>query len=427
MTTDDETTFIPYKDWNGETVLLLQAFLPKIPAVLSIIGSYVILREVSSTRLGSAISTMLSSLSLADIIFSTAFGLSTWASPSHLEYIRGNIGTTLSCTMQGFAIELGGKASLLSNASLAILYLLRIRYHWNDEKLNALSIRLQILSWGLSLALAASLLPFRLYNNGYQICTIAPDPINCKDSYHFGDEANCEHGDYAWIVSPIIILLPTWICIIVSSVSMAGIYQIVRQTENRTYMRLSSSMRLNPEQTTADKDDEPTNQATTNHSSSALMYQEEGRSRRLFSLDVSRQKSSSVARQATWFIAAFLCTHFLLTVDCTIFFAVGPKHLSAVLDLVAFFLFPMQGLFNGIVFLRNQTALTVEGKLFRKVFMMCACCSDDYPTHQSVALLRGWSSFRRGSPSPATPTTTEPTNNGVLGENTVGMVEIPVL
>jgi len=38
-----------------------------------------------------------------------------------------------------------------------------------------------------------------LLNNANLWCWIAPLPQGCKDSYRYGDEANCVRGDNWWI------------------------------------------------------------------------------------------------------------------------------------------------------------------------------------------------------------------------------------
>ena len=76
---------------------------------------------------------LLSTLSLFDIMGSTAYALTTLPTPASDE-LYGAKGNERTCTAQGFFIQIGTIACFL-NVSLAAYYLLTIKYDWTEEKL----------------------------------------------------------------------------------------------------------------------------------------------------------------------------------------------------------------------------------------------------------------------------------------------------
>ncbi|KAL7482314.1 hypothetical protein ACHAW6_007994 [Cyclotella cf. meneghiniana] len=75
---------------------------------------------------------LLSTLSVFDILGSTAYALTTLPTPESDE-LYGAKGNDQSCMAQGFFIQIGTIACLL-NVSLAIYYLLTIKYGWSEER-----------------------------------------------------------------------------------------------------------------------------------------------------------------------------------------------------------------------------------------------------------------------------------------------------
>ena len=76
---------------------------------------------------------LLSTLSLFDIMGSTAYALTTLPTPA-LDELYGAKGNEQTCKAQGFFIQIGTIACFL-NVSLALYYLLTIKYGWTEERL----------------------------------------------------------------------------------------------------------------------------------------------------------------------------------------------------------------------------------------------------------------------------------------------------
>ncbi|KAL7480216.1 hypothetical protein ACHAW6_005909, partial [Cyclotella cf. meneghiniana] len=75
---------------------------------------------------------LLSALSFFDLLGSGAYSLTTLPTPES-DHLLGAKGDEQTCTAQGFFIQIGTIACLL-NVSLALYYLLTIKYGWTEER-----------------------------------------------------------------------------------------------------------------------------------------------------------------------------------------------------------------------------------------------------------------------------------------------------
>ena len=76
---------------------------------------------------------LLSALSFFDALGSCAYAMTTLPTPES-DQIYGAKGNDQTCAVQGFFIQIGTIACFL-NVSLAVYYLLTIKYGWNEGKL----------------------------------------------------------------------------------------------------------------------------------------------------------------------------------------------------------------------------------------------------------------------------------------------------
>ena len=72
-------------------------------------------------------------LSIFDLLGSLAIAFTTLPLPTK-DYMYGSKGNNATCTAQGFFIQLGTTSSFVS-VSLALYYLLRIKYSWSERKI----------------------------------------------------------------------------------------------------------------------------------------------------------------------------------------------------------------------------------------------------------------------------------------------------
>lgn len=235
-------------DYDPTSKERLASILPQIAAIISMIGSYIVIREVlvdHRQRRGKAIPRILLEMCIADLLFSSGWFLATWPSPSDVENLWHNVGNIATCNFQGFLLQFGLTASPLFNIFLATFYLLMVRYNWTDARLQKLEWWVHGGVWIFSLACSIFPIFLGLYNNAWTVCWFESVPAGCKDSYRYGDEATCVRGDNAWIYAVAFTVFPVLICVFLSFVIMGMIYSFVRKTEKRMSRYAGSQSRLN--------------------------------------------------------------------------------------------------------------------------------------------------------------------------------------
>ncbi|KAL7484675.1 hypothetical protein ACHAW6_010307 [Cyclotella cf. meneghiniana] len=147
------------------------AWLPRVAAILSILGSSFIIYDAlrKATRRRKFLNQLLSTLSFFDIVGALAYSLTTLPAPESL-YLYGGKGNLQTCRAQGFLIQIGTIACYLS-VSLAMYYLLTIKHGWSDEMLKrkrvAYFLYIPPIAIGLGLAFAG--IPF--YNSVMVWCS----------------------------------------------------------------------------------------------------------------------------------------------------------------------------------------------------------------------------------------------------------------
>ncbi|CAB9503176.1 expressed unknown protein [Seminavis robusta] len=195
-------------------------YLPKAGALLSLLGSGLIIAEViqDSRQRGAsgniryvafgsvgAVSQVLLSMSAGDILFSLGWFLASWA-------VRWS---KAICVFQGFMIQLGYMASLLSNASLAVVYLLMIHYSWHQRRIQTKIPCMMLILWSFCLSAALVPLALDMYHDAGPTCWIAAQDGTLDSSF--------------LVFS--LQLVPIWSCIILDSVIMFLIFRKTRLLE----------------------------------------------------------------------------------------------------------------------------------------------------------------------------------------------------
>ena len=208
--------------WSrGQQIAL--AVTPKISSVFSLAGSSWIVWEVLTSRQkrNHPYHRLLLAMSAYDAAESVWNFASTWPLPrdSSSEQVVWAAGTTQTCSAQGFFLTLS-VAVPMYNAGLAVYYLLVVNHNVPDRTLRkivepALHATAAVWAWGTAIASVS----LGLINNAVLWCWIAPLPLDCLDSWRYGDEGNCERGDNAWIYQWGFYFAPLWLCIFVASKS----------------------------------------------------------------------------------------------------------------------------------------------------------------------------------------------------------------
>lgn len=342
---------------------ILVAIGPKLPALLSLLGSYTIIREVitdlrQKNRSGRALvvraastsceplSRTLISLCVGDIASSVAWFLSTWMFPTDTPgEVWGNVGNVTTCRLQGFLLQFGITAAPLFNTIYAFLSLLLLRYRCADKDLVRLEPYFHAIIWTSSFGMAAFPIFLELYHPTIQVCWI--DSLRSRQ---------------ARIFAIVMSVIPNWLCIGIAGVILFLIWSTVRATEDR--MARYSRRFFNEENIskTDDSKDEGAEESGMPSSNVDLAVQQ----------TTSRERSESVKWQAIWYMTAFIGTYLL---DLVVYALLGFNLWFEPLDWSAYFVYPMQGFFNFIVFCRpRRIMLTPEGRFFRR--LVCCACRD---------------------------------------------------
>jgi hypothetical protein len=259
------------------------------------------------------------SLSVWDVLFSFFFAfLSSWPVPEGT--VWGSMGNQTSCTAQGFLVHFFATFSTLTNATLAVTYLLIVRYSWTEERLRrSQPILLFLVPFCIAVIVTIPPLIYDAYNfGGLYLCFIQASPLGCDDE----DSATpCERGANAKFLSSLS-LVPIVIANIISIGSMILLYRTILHKER-----------------------------------ARDQYRPGG------SLELDRRLSRRVAMQGIYFSGAYVLTWFCFYVFFVLA-AIGVQP-SYWMQIIAGFYLPLQGFLNAIVYLR--TMLTKKN---RKIMML---------------------------------------------------------
>jgi len=315
------------------------AIVPKCTSALSILSSISIIYEIGcdyrQKRKTTAVQRVLVAMSCVDILASVAWFLSTWAVPeeSGMWGAHGNIAT---CNLQGFLLQLAIGAPLY-NSSLALFYLLMIKWRWTEPQLQTVEkwVHASVITFTLGTSFA--MLPMGLYNHIGAVCWVIGSPQDCGDS-SFGtheEMVECERGNHAWLYGLFLFYIPLWICVVACAVSMVLLYREVSNT-HRASARYSAVIRgLRP------------------------------------SMGRSGQDPSRVALQAILYCLSFIVTWTPSTLWSIAhwFPAFGRMY---GLDIAAAAAEPLQGFWNFLIFCKSRPR-TIR-KIQRQLAYWCPCC-----------------------------------------------------
>jgi hypothetical protein len=149
-------------------------------------------------------------MACADISSSLWLSLSTWPIPRETGILWA-VGTTQSCTAQGFFTQLG-ISSPLYNVSLSLYYVLAVRFNWKEERLRKVEPILHLGPWLWALGTSTAGVPLQIFNSANLWCWIADYPGR-----------NMETNKYRWAF----FYGPLWTTLIVVSINLFLLFQYV--------------------------------------------------------------------------------------------------------------------------------------------------------------------------------------------------------
>ena len=171
---------------NYSTMWMCFVIIPKIGATLSTLCSIFVAQGILklTERRAKMTNRVILVISISDIIFSTTCNFFvTWPVPQGLVYgYSENQGT---CTAQGLLIIFSVTCGAFYNTTLALTYLLQVRYEWSEEKLRRYDIFFILVPIFVGLVISTSQIPYSAYNfTGGWACVVAASPLGwyAKDS-----------------------------------------------------------------------------------------------------------------------------------------------------------------------------------------------------------------------------------------------------
>ena len=312
---------------------LVLAITPKCTAAVALPCAIFTLYEIycdHRSKGTNAIQRAIVGMTAIDMLSTSAWFLSSWAVP------RGTFalstGNQASCNYQGFLLQLAIGAPLY-NCSLALFYLLVIKYRWVDAQLASIEKWVHAFILFFSIGTAILLLPLDQYNPSGQVCWVNGYPKGCNESsLQYGD-IPCKRGFNAWIYGTVLFYGPLWICVIACTLSMAIIHREVRRTTRRL-----SRYSFNQSQS--------------------------------HSLGRSGDNASRVATQAILYSVSFIITWMPSTL-WSIAQWFNWDHFA--LDFAAGFCEPLQALWNLLIFARTRTSTKRKVRHLLNKIMPCFC------------------------------------------------------
>ncbi|CAB9516601.1 expressed unknown protein [Seminavis robusta] len=391
-----------------------EILLPQISAVVSMMGSSLIIGEVvqdwkvQGRNLG-ALSRTLLSMSVGDLLFSfgwfmASFVISHEEDPEnrHMEPTSGG------CKFQAFIIQMGFLASISFNASLAIIYLLMVQHNWTGQRLIRTFQPVAFGLWTVSFVVALLPLILNLYHDAGPMCWIA------------SDDANVDVSNLVFVLQ----IIPIWVCALMDSVIMFLVYRKTKQLE-QTALR-NSFFGLEEEEEEEDLSDmssrsnqeqqhsQPPGQRNTKTSEPVFEDDSEGQpgpvsrvvqantaepvdredleaqlgsssedcnqrtsSTHLRTSSASQNHFSHIAAvQGLWYIGGFFLTFGPATLSVVVYLVSGSYNVQ--LYRMSYFFLALQGLWNFLIFSRGRREMKtwIGGKVKQMVWggLCCRCC-----------------------------------------------------
>ena len=284
------------------------SIIPHVSGPLSVIGSasivYDILRD-RKNKVKRPYYRIMLVMSIVDGLSSSALAFSTLPIPAGTVGVYGAVGTTQSCTTQGFFIQLM-MISPLYNLILSTYYLLLGKYHMSEEEIaRRYEKNMHVAAITIGVGFAILGLPLKLYNNANLWCWIASYPSNCETDSGEPGPVQCERGKHAWLFRWLIFYGPIWVAILCVVIIMIMLTRSV-QSEEKKFVMMQDGMRrkgLSGDEEHKLSMDSP----SRSHSEQNPYDARYERSR--------YERSKQIFRQAVFYVVVFLLTWIFVTIN----------------------------------------------------------------------------------------------------------------
>ena len=185
-------------EWNEEVHDRLHSsrvksniLIARCAGILGLLGSMYIIQDIlkDTRRRKPTKNRIILFMSICDFLFSVSSPiLGPVMGPKEIG-APGSIGNVTTCTIQGFMILSSATSSAYYNVTLALCYLLIVRYQYSDEQLRKLEPYFLWIPIGMGLLIAIPGLFLDIYNFNGDRCFIAPRPYGCTSD---GSPFECE-------------------------------------------------------------------------------------------------------------------------------------------------------------------------------------------------------------------------------------------
>ena len=242
-------------DWEAAvTALLSSPHLVAIRnttrpgAILTFLGAGYIIQDIlkDAARRKATKNRIMLFMSVSDFVNSISILLGTVMAPKGTPGAPRAIGNTSTCTISGFFIKSTFHMSSAYNVSLALCYLLIVKYGYSDERLRKTESFFLWMPIAWSLINSIPGLWFQMYNFSGLWCAIYPAPYGCqfKES-----PVECERGDNKLLMyGPIFSLSATLVMatIIVTCMVMMFLATLQRERSGDRFRFQLRSSRVRP-------------------------------------------------------------------------------------------------------------------------------------------------------------------------------------
>ena len=307
------------------------AIIPMITGALSILGSGAIIYKILLDRkkkITKVYHRLMLAMSCLDIIMSMSAALSTIPIPKDIPSVWGNIGNETTCNIQGFT-SVFGFGVIFYNTSLSIYFLLCIRYGMTESKIGkTVEPAMHIISILYPLSCAIAGLYLKVYNFSETRCWVSPYPQDCINN----DQIDCDWGEFAysfrWLYAGGSLII-FWCVILTSQFLIFWTFWCQDKAMNKKYGTYSIVPRCEKKRV-------------------SLPVSSNGPNPQLNNL---RKRTLAVATQASFFVLASTMTYIWPLLYRGIEQTSSSKP-SLFLLYVKQVFFPLQGLFNFLVYVR---------------------------------------------------------------------------
>lgn len=320
-------------------IVIISSVASVISAFASSIMIYVLFQ--TTQKLTTTLHRLLFGMAVSDIIHSLCIALGTVPAPSDTPSIMYGhaFGNQATCNTQGFLFLVFGLMSGFYNCSLNIYFLSVIKYNIsNNDIKKKIEPAMHILPSLFSFSMGIAALSKDYINANFQACYIAASPNYCL----VDSTVECERGDknavvFRWIAHG----GPLFIFFVVIISSMSTIYYIVWK-QDRVMSTKYRSTRF--EQAKGNSYSGSSNRSSLTSS---------------LSLRKSVTNSRRIMHKAIAYVTAFLLSYSFALVNGFIFIATGKY--NDTITLLFSLLYPMQGLYNLVVFIFPRVTKQLRG------------------------------------------------------------------